>query len=224
MKQYYSQHSVYSDPGKYRHFLSEFPDSFYDLRISVNQLFLHYADEYLLPKNFLKERYAEMNLRYLDLIIEKLILLKNDCLIAPRKSNECIMGICRDSALLFCAILRERGISARLRSGYVTYFIPGLFLDGLITEYFNVERNRWCRVDTRTSQTQINHYHLQIDFDLSDLPDNKFVSAAAAWKLCRSGKNNPARFRSRQYRGLQVMRNRLIQDLALLNKEETLVW
>ena len=222
--QYYVSQSIYSDAKAIEYSFLDFPRDIGFIRSCIQGLFLHYADLDLFYLSVKSERYLELNNRYLHSILKTIFLKDGASLIIPRKPENRVMGICRDSSLLFCSILRFLGIPARLRSGYVTYFIPGLYLDGLVVEFYDETLKKWCLVDTRTSQKQIDHYHLTIDFDLMDLPPDKFISAASAWQLCRKGEIDPNRFGSRQYRGLPVVRNRLIQDLALLNKQELLVW
>ncbi|MDP1574035.1 MAG: hypothetical protein Q8L78_03755 [Coxiellaceae bacterium] len=221
---YYIDQSIYSDAASFEYLFLDFPKDINFIRSCMQNLFLHYADLDLFCASVKKERYSELNNRYLYNILKEILFKNSNALIIPRSPDHRIMGICRDSSLLLCSILRFFSVPARLRSGYVTYFIPGLFLDGLVVEYYDCALKRWRLVDTRTSQEQIDHYHLKIDFDLTDIPENKFISAAKAWQLCRKGAADPNRFGSRQCRGLSVVRNRLIQDLALLNKEELLVW
>lgn len=223
-KIYYTQHSIYSDPGEYTHLYHDFPMDVRFICDCIHHLFLHYADLDLFGVTVASKKYDELNYHYLTQIIQTILSYDNSSLIKPRAPERRAMGICRDSSLLLCSILRFFGIPARLRSGYVNYFIPGLFLDGLVVEYYDSFLNRWRLVDTRTSQKQIDHYKLTIDFDLSDLPSDKFISASRAWKMCNDKSVNPLSFGSRQHRGLSVVRNRLIQDLALLNKQELLVW
>ncbi|PIZ04941.1 MAG: hypothetical protein COY58_01360 [Gammaproteobacteria bacterium CG_4_10_14_0_8_um_filter_38_16] len=221
---FYISQSLFSDPGIYNEKLSVFSKDIVILVEEVNALFLHYADEKLFSCQIDKNRYDELNLRYVDLIIKK-ILQKNIALLSQNRAIEDrILGVCRDTALLCCSILRSRGIPARLRSGFVSYFIPGLFLDGFCLEYFDEKSLRWKRVDTRTTSLHCDYHQIKIDFDLFDLPEDKFISSAKAWQLCRSGKANPNRFGSRFHKGLIYIRNRLIQDLALCNKKETLIW
>ncbi|HLD76663.1 MAG TPA: transglutaminase domain-containing protein [Rickettsiales bacterium] len=208
-------------------YLSDFDDLPTDINKlcnRINYLFLHYADFNLYSFSVNQNRYAELNLRYLCKIIQKIFSYNKNSLNERRKIDNRILGICRDSALLLCSILRSRGIPARLRSGYINYFIPGFFLDGFCLEFYDSSLKRWRFVDTRTSEFQIQQYKLTIDFDLTDIPDDKFITAAKAWKMCREGRFDPNRFGSRQFFGLKTIRNRFIQDLALLNKYELLVW
>lgn len=221
---YYVSQSAYSDPGDFLSLYSVFPKDIRYICQCVHNLFLHYADVDIFNTTISESQYAELNFRFLKAILFRLISKNNALLIFPRDANDRVIGICRDSSLLVCSILRHFGLQARLRSGYVTYFIPGLYLDGCVVEFYDPLLKRWRLVDTRTSQRQIDAYHLNVDFDLTDVPRDKFISAAAAWKLCVNGEADPSRFGSRQRRGLDVVRNRLIQDLALLNKQELLVW
>lgn len=223
MNDYITQ-SIYSDPGIFLNQYHVFPRDINFIRQCLHHLFLHYADLSLFCIEIDSKKYLEMNEHYLSNILKRIFDYNKQSLCVPRNTQDRVMGICRDSSLLLCSILRYFGIPARLRSGYVTYFIPGLYLDGLVVEYYDEKQKRWRFVDTRTSQKQIDHYGLIIDFDLTDLPPDKFITAAMAWQLCTSGAADPTRFGSRQFRGLTIVRNRLIQDLALLNKQELLVW
>lgn len=221
---YYRQQSRYTDPRQYASYLSAFPHDYRFIVDCIQHLFLHYADVDLFCMSLSQSKFSELNSRYLHKILANMIAYDAHAFVVPRKPENRVMGICRDSALLFCAILRHLNIPARLRAGYVTYFIPGLYLDSVLVEFYDPQKKSWVLVDTRTSQQQINHYHLNIDFDLMNVPPDKFISAANAWNLCRNHQEEPARFGSRQSRGLKIIRNRLMQDLAFLNKEELLVW
>ncbi|MCX7120554.1 MAG: transglutaminase-like domain-containing protein [Gammaproteobacteria bacterium] len=223
-KEYYISHSSVSDPGKYANLLCCFPNAISEICNKANQLFLHYADFNLFSISDSEVAYDELNARFMEKIIGN-IVTKSDLLIEEeRKPRERILGVCRDTALLLCSVLRSRGIPARLRAGFITYFIPGLFLDSIFLEYFDKEDNQWHLVDTRTTQLHIDHYQLNIDFNLTNVPGTRFISAASAWNMCRFKNADPVRFGSRQHRGLFTIRNRMIQDLALLNKQETLIW
>ncbi|OGT45639.1 MAG: hypothetical protein A3E82_09100 [Gammaproteobacteria bacterium RIFCSPHIGHO2_12_FULL_38_11] len=222
--EYYITQSAFSNPKDHHFFYNAFPNDIPHVSKIVQQLFLHYADLDLLSTSVSEDRYAELNLRTIDNILKAMLHKDNSELTKVRAIENRVMGVCRDTSLLLCSVLRSRAIPARLRSGFVSYFIPGLFLDGYCVEYYNEKLCRWCLVDTRTMPLHIDYYKLMIDFDLNDVPENKFISAARAWKMCRFENAEAVRFGSRQHRGLFTVRNRLIQDLALLNKQETLIW
>lgn len=221
---YYAKQSVFSDPGDYMTALFDFSSDVTLLSQQVNTLLLHYADAKLFSYEINPARYSELNVRYTDSLLRTIIEKNNRPLLEERKIEERALGVCRDSALLCCAILRSRGIPARLRSGFVSYFMPGFYLDGFCLEYFDVLHNRWKLADIRTTPMLIDHYNMNIDFDLTDMPLDRFVTAPTAWQWCRTQKKNPNHFGSRFHRGFYYVRNRLIQDLALCCKKELLIW
>ena len=152
-------------------------------------------------------------------------LLKNhQKLSIGRKPDQKVLGACRDSALLLCSILRSRGIPARLRAGFNTYYNANFYLDGFCLQYFDFKLNRWRMVDPRTTKQTIRSYQLSINFNITDLSEQQFILAAKAWQLCRAGKANPNSFGFRHYSGLPYLQTKLIQDFLLLNKYELLIW
>ena len=54
----------------------------------------------------------------------------------------------RPAGRLIGALLRYRGIAARARCGFATYFQPGQGLDHWITEYWHDQDGRWVRIDS----------------------------------------------------------------------------
>jgi len=221
---YYVSHSLFSDPGKDKKLLSVFSDQIEMIPKQIHQLLLHETDAPYYKIKIDSIRYAELNARYLDQILFYIKQYNSKPLNTSRPPKERVLSVCRDSALFFCAVLRSRNIPARLRSGFLSYLIPGLYLGACFAEYFDEKINDWKMIDPRTTEDFIQQYHLKIDFDLMKLPQDKFISAAFAWQAYRAGKIDAARFGVRKLRGFKILRNHLIQDLALLNKQETLVW
>ena len=224
MNNEYQQQSIFSDPGSERDLYRDLPTDIPTLCGIVQNLFLHYADGPIFNYTIPPERYPEMDDRYLAFSLGRMRHVDYPSLTDRRPAKDRVIGICRDMVLLLCSILRYQGVPARLRSGYVNYFIPDVYLDGLCLEYWHSSQQRWVLVDVRTASPQIEHYHLNIDFDLYDVPRDRFVFAEDAWSWCRSLKINPVRFGSRYHRGLWYVRNRLLQSIAFLNRQEMLVW
>jgi hypothetical protein len=221
---YYKIQSQFSDPVELIHLYNSFADEISTLTDQAQGLFLHYADMDLLSIDRNKVNYNELNLRTMSAILKSLQDKSPINFSIQRDVSHRVMGVCRDTSLLVCSVLRSRGVAARLRSGFVNYFIPGLFLDGFCLEFFDENIGAWRAIDTRTTQLHIDHYNLNIDFDLMNVPNDRFIYAANAWQMCRSNNADPVRFGSRQHRGLFTVRNRMIHDLALLNKQEILIW
>lgn len=224
MFDFYSTHSVFSDPGHYAALFCDLPTDIKSLVSCVNQLLFHYADQSLYDYTIPASQYRELDYRLVKNTLSAISNKSSATLSIPRAHSQKVLGICRDSALMTCSILRSRGISARLRSGFNTYYLPNLFLDGFCLEYFDETIGRWRLVDTRTTQDYIHHFHLSINFDLTNLSEKNFIPAALAWTMCRSGSADPSRFGSRGYYGLNYIRNKVIQDFVLLNKYELLIW
>jgi hypothetical protein len=65
---------------------------------------------------------------------------------------------------------------------------------------------------------------------VTDLPRDRFLVGADAWRACRSGAIDPDRFvvspelTEPNLRGLSQVRHDLVQDLASLNKHEMILW
>src|SRR5690606_11001161 len=139
-------HSLISDPGDFTRYYCLFPENIGILRDFVSQQFLHYADFHLFDVSVPSNRFYEMNARYMTDILGYLFHADFPTILAPKKRK---LGICRDGALLFCSIMRNRGIPARLRCGFVTYYQSQFYLDGFCLEYYDCSSEKWRHVDVR---------------------------------------------------------------------------
>lgn len=93
-----------------------------------------------------------------------------------REAKDKIFVSCRGQALLLAAILKAKGIPARVRSGFAEYpSNNGIYWDHWVTEYYNIKNYKWILVD---ADCCCNDY---IDFDIYDIPKNKFLTAARVW-------------------------------------------
>ena len=129
-----------------------------------------------------------------------------------------MVGTCRHFALLSCALLRYRGIAARVRCGFATYFQSGQGLDHWITEYQNGD-GRWVRIDSEIlGGTVLDHP--------GDLRPGEFLSGGEAWAALRRGEIDAARFGvyGTGNWGPAEIRGNAVKDLAALNKVEMLPW
>lgn len=224
MLDYYIKHSIYSDPGFYQSLYDDLPSDMPSLIAAVNQLFFHYADQRMYDYQIPNGRYRELDVRLIQKTLKLLLNKSEEKLNIQRDPENKIIGVCRDCALMLCSIVRSRGIPARLRAGFNAYYLPGFYLDGFCLEYFDQSLSKWRMVDPRTTQFYIQYHHLKINFDLTNLSDQQFIPAAKAWIMCRSGQMDPFRFGYQHFRGLNYVRNKVIQDFILLNKHELLIW
>lgn len=94
------------------------------------------------------ERFSENQLRPAATLVEALLALDPASLDVPRTPDRRVVGTCRHFAVLTCALLRYRGVAARVRCGFATYFQPEQGLDHWITEYRHEQDKRWVRIDS----------------------------------------------------------------------------
>jgi hypothetical protein len=93
-----------------------------------------------------------------------------------------------------------------------------------VVEYRNSGTQRWTLADAQIDDVQLKLF--DVDFDLMDVPRDRFLVAGDAWRLCRDGDADPGKF------GLSVLNEagywwigaNLIRDLAALSNVEMLPW
>ncbi|CAM3792153.1 transglutaminase domain-containing protein [Kibdelosporangium persicum] len=107
-----------------------------------------------------------------------------------RSPGERTAANCRHFTVLLVSILQSRGISARARCGFGSYFTEGSHEDHWVCEYWN--GSRWVLVDSQIDDVQKEKF--PIDFDVTDVPRDKFLTAGTAWQLCRAGEKDPDTF------------------------------
>jgi hypothetical protein len=164
-----------------------------------------------------EERFAENQLRPVERIIGALLALEPAPLTVARDPERRVIGTCRHFAVLSCALLRYRGIAARARCGFATYFQPGQGLDHWITEYRH--GGRWVRIDSEILGGSL------VD-QPEDLAPGEFLTAGEAWIAFREGRIDAGRFGvyGTENWGPAEIRGNAVKDLAALNKVEMLPW
>ena len=91
-------------------------------------------------------------------------------------------------------------------------------------EYWNSEQERWILVDAQIDAGQ--RAYFPIDFDVTDVPRDRFLVVGDAWLRYRAGDADPNRF------GLSVVKEfgawwiagNLMRDIAALRNIELLPW
>jgi len=131
-------------------------------------------------------------------------------------------GTCRDFALMTCSALRERGVLARVRCGFATYFTANPFEDHWVCEHWREDEGRWVLTDAQLDALQRDH--LRVAFDPTDLPVRTFLNAGEAWTVWRAGEADAAAFGHGEARGPWFLRVNLMRDLFALRKQETSAW
>jgi hypothetical protein len=167
-----------------------------------------------------KDRLAEKDLRPVSRLIAALTAVDPAPLHQPREPRERIVGTCRHFATLACALLRLRGIAARARCGFGMCFLPGRGADHWITEYWQIDEERWVRVDVE----HLGHGYVTRP---EDLAADEFLTGGEAWVRYREGLVDPHRFGvpgTDHAWGPAEISGNAVRDLAALCKREMLPW
>ncbi|MBI2724249.1 MAG: transglutaminase domain-containing protein [Chloroflexi bacterium] len=141
---------------------------------------------------------------------------------AARAPVERSTSNCRHFSVLAVALLRRGGVPARARCGFGAYFEPDLYVDHWVCEYWDSGTRRWILADAQIDGLQKALF--RPDFDLMDVPRDRFVVAGEAWRMCRSGEADPQRFGILDMHGDWFVSGNLVRDIAALNNMEMLPW
>jgi hypothetical protein len=168
------------------------------------------------------EREAEAHLRYARQIVDGILAIDARDLQKARDPGKRLVGVCHHFAKLLVALLRTKGIPARMRYGFGDYFNPGYYEDHSLCEYWNAAELRWVLVDPQFDSVWQQH----VTHNVLDVPRTHFLVPAYAWQQCRLGLADAATFGIFQgdMRGLWFIAGNMIKDLAALNKMEMLQW
>ena len=219
---FYRQPGIMTQPGEYSHLLKDSPDGIADLCRMVQGLILHvfWAQEYGVTLS--EERKQEVNLRTFRQMVARIVELDTQTLNVARVPEKRVVGNCRDFSVFLCALLKYKGIPARARCGFATYFKPDRYVDHWVCEYWNDAQKRWVRVDGQLDRVQLSY--LKPDFDHHDVPQGRFLSGAEAWRLCRRGELDPDLCGIFDMKGLWFVQGDLVRDFMSLNSVEVLPW
>jgi hypothetical protein len=169
-------------------------------------------------------RLDEIHLRPIAERLARIMELDDQPFNIARQPERRVLQRCNSFALMLVAMLRAKGVPARSRCGFAAYFNPPNFEDHWVCEYWDAQRRRW-----RVADPQIDDVwgqRLGIRFDTLDLPRAQFLTAAEAWRRCRSGEADEQQFgiSFSGLRGLWFVAASLVRDVGALNKMEMAPW
>lgn len=219
---YFAQYGKITNPGPYTHLYADLPADVPALVKVVQGLLVHifWAESYGLQLP--EERKGEVQLRTMARRLERTLALDSSPLTTPRPNEKKIVGNCRDFSVTLASMLQSKGIPARPRCGFGTYFMPNHYEDHWVCEYWNAAERRWVMVDAQLDELQQNA--LKIPFNPLDVPRDQFIVGGAAWKLCRSGQADPDQFGIFDMKGIDFVKGDFLRDVASLHKVELLPW
>ena len=199
----YARHSPLSDPGPYAARLGTLPEAMDALHRAVNGVFIHVWKVRKFSPETLERRPHAVFVRSVRGLLAHALALKPAPLDHERPENERAVIDCRSFAFLLCAVLRERGVPARVRCGFAGYLEPTHLQDHWVCEFWN--GLRWVTEDP--------------DVIRHDLSADDFVTGARAWAKVRAGERAADSFGyapAASSRGLFAVRLNLLHDIAAL--------
>jgi hypothetical protein len=221
---YYLQPGVMTAPGIYGPLLAAVPHGITAITEVIHGLLIHEHITGPYGVTLTEERRASVHLRPVAGLLERIMAEDPRPLTAAREPGARLATSCRHFTVLAIAMLRAQGTPARARCGFGGYFEAGMFDDHWVCEYWDQAAQRWMLADAQIDSIQRKLFG--IVFDLVDVPRDRFLVAADAWRLCRAGRADPAEFglSLRRQAGLWWIAGNLVRDLAALNNMEMLPW
>ncbi len=219
---FYTQSAEMTSAGNHAAGFAALPHDIAGLARVAQGLYLHehIAENYGVA--IANERRSEVHIRANARRLDCLLSRDGRPLSSARQPDQRLIANCRHFSVLLVAMLRNQGVPARARCGFATYFEPGRFIDHWVCEYWDADQARWLLVDAQIDDLQ--QALFKTDFDLLDVPRDRFVIAGDAWAQCRAGKADPETFGILDMHGLWFIAGNLVRDVAALNNVEMLPW
>lgn len=228
MLDHYLEYGLFTYPGLYEDYLKTLPDDVKKLGELLRKNFLHrttladgnrgtnadlkYGDMTKIPW----WRQAEDdNLTTTTAMLAEFFRRDQKGLTMERKVEDKLVLTCRYVAILMASILKTKGIPARVRSGFASYFEGTKdSWDHWITQYWKESEQQWVTIDVDGS------WH-RTGFDMYDIPEGKFDYSADAWLDVRQGKKEGSHFRNAGgFEGLAPIAWEIFHDFHCLMNDE----
>jgi hypothetical protein len=222
MEESFLRSGVMTSPGKYAELFDGLPADVSALVRVVQGLMIHEFWVGAYGVTLTDAERETVNLRRVEDLLGAIVSRDGRPLDVARAPGGRIATNCRGFTVLAVALLRAKGVPARSRCGFGAYFADGWFEDHWVAEFW--DGTRWRLVDAQIDEVQ--RGKLSIDFDLTDVPHDRFVIAGDAWRRYRAGTADPDRF------GLSFIPEagdwwiaaNLMRDAAALDDVELLPW
>lgn len=140
--EYYAQHSIMTDPREHADLLADLPGDVPSLVRVVQGVLIHPFCVELYHVQLSPRQREEVYLRSVAQMLARMCEFDPALLTVPREPDQRLVGNCRDHAALCVALLRQRGIPARLRVGFASYFSETKNEDHWVTEYWDAGQER----------------------------------------------------------------------------------
>jgi hypothetical protein len=224
MSSTFLQQSVMTAPGKYAALFDGLAGDAAGVARVVQGLLIHEYWTGAYDVTLTEPDRDRVNLRRVEQVLDAIVSRNDRPLRVAREPDSRIATNCRGFTVMAVAMLRANGVPARARCGFGAYFTAGFFEDHWVAEYWDAAAGRWKLVDAQIDDVQ--RAQLTIDFDLTDVPHDRFVIAGDAWSQFRAGRADPAKYglSGIQEAGDWWIAANLMRDAAALNGVELLPW
>jgi hypothetical protein len=212
---------VMTSPGRYASLFDGLPGDPAGVARVVQGLLIHEFWVNTYGVTLAEQDRDRVNLRRVEDVLDAIVRRDDRPLDVPRAPAERIATNCRGFTVMAIAMLKSKGVPARARCGFGAYFNEGFFEDHWVAEYW--DGDRWRLVDAQIDEVQ--RGVLGIDFDLTDVPRDRFVIAGDAWEQVRAGRADPAKYGlSGIGAGAWWIAGNVTRDAAALVDIELLPW
>jgi hypothetical protein len=220
----YTQTAVMTAAGRYAPLLESLPGDIPSLTAVAHGLLIHEHMAHGYGVTLTEEDRSSAHIRPVEQMLAQVLARDSRPLHIARPPAARLPVNCRHFTVLMTAMLRAHGTPARARCGFGGYFGTGKFEDHWVCEYWNATQQRWILVDAQVDDQQRDWFG--IDFDVTDVPRDRFLTGGRAWAGYRSGTADPAMF------GLTMTNEagdwwiaaNLMRDAAALRNIELLPW
>lgn len=219
---FYAKQFGFTSAGRHAAALGELPNDVAALSAVAQGVLIHEHIASSYGVTLSDEERATVHLRRVADVLDRIMARDSRPLEVAREPAGRVAGNCRQFTVLLVAMLRAHGTPARARCGFGTYFGGPFNEDHWVAEYW--QDGRWRLADAQIDEHQLTLF--PIDFDLTDVPRDRFIVAGDAWAECRAGRADPATFglSLTNESGYWWIAGNLMRDVAALNNMEMLPW
>lgn len=220
----YRQPAVMTTPGQYAPLFESLPGDIPGLAAVAHGLLIHEHMARRYGVTLTDADRSSVQIRPVEQMLAEILVRDTRPLHVARPPAARLPVNCRHFTVLMTAMLRAHGTPARARCGFGGYFGTGKFEDHWVCEYWNAGQQRWILVDAQVDDRQRDWFG--IEFDVTDVPRDRFVTAGQAWAGFRSGVADPALFGLTMINeaGAWWIAGNLMRDAAALRNIELLPW
>ena len=210
--------------GEYTPLLESLPGDVPSLAAAAHGLLIHEHMAHGYGVTLTEDDRSSVHIRPVERLLAQVLARDSRPLHFGRPPAARLSVNCRHFTVLMTAMLRAHGTPARARCGFGGYFGTGKFEDHWVCEYWHAEQQRWILVDAQVDDRQRDWFG--VNFDVTDVPRDRFLTGGRAWAGYRSGTADPAMF------GLTMtgeagdwwIAANLMRDAAALRNIEVLPW